>query len=182
MTEREPIVLIAADFTDGRLSRLKGCTLVSSHVNLIKAAPEDENNQSDSRNLLKIALATADDFPELQVGLLDCVAHPDTAEALSVYVSKYGIQCAALILTEWSVRHFSCRPQALIPRIRDGMTLRSSQRLYGPLGRRSRRFTRLGFRGSMRGSWDTPPGCPSWSGSARPSLPELGALENASPP
>lgn len=106
MTEREPIVLIAADFTDGRLSRLKGCTLVSSHVNLIKAAPEDENNQSDSRNLLKIALATADDFPELQVGLLDCVAHPDTAEALSVYVSKYGIQCAALILTEWSVRHF----------------------------------------------------------------------------
>jgi hypothetical protein len=106
MTEREPIVLTGADFIDGRLVRPNGCTLVIAHANLIEVASEGEDDRSDGRNLLRLALAAADDFLELQVGLLDCVVHPETAEQLSVYVSEYGIQCAALIFTERFDPHF----------------------------------------------------------------------------
>jgi hypothetical protein len=105
MTEREPIVFTGADFTDGYLTRLNGCTLVIAHANLTEVAFEDEEDRSDGRNLLRIALAAADDFPELQIGLLDCVAYPETAEQLGVYVSEYGIQCAVLIFTERSEPH-----------------------------------------------------------------------------
>jgi hypothetical protein len=102
----EPVILTAADFTDGRCTTLKGCTLVMAHAGLVGVAPADEHSQSDARELLDMALEIAGDFPEMQVGLLDCLAYPETSEQLSVYVSEYGTQCAALVFAEVHDPHF----------------------------------------------------------------------------
>jgi hypothetical protein len=106
MAIEEPIVLTGEDFTDGRLATRTGCTLVVAHANLVGVAPEKSVGLSDARKLLETALGTADDFPELQVALLNCLAYPQAAEQLSVYVSEYGTQCAALMFTDGRDPHF----------------------------------------------------------------------------
>jgi hypothetical protein len=102
----EPIILTAEDFTDGRCTTLKGCVLVLAHADLVGVAPAEADTQSDARELLDMALETAGDFPEMQVALLNCLAHPETSEQLSVYVSEYGTQCAALLFAEAHDPHF----------------------------------------------------------------------------
>jgi hypothetical protein len=102
----EPTILTGEDFTDGRCTSLKGCVLVLAHANLVGVAPAAGGGQSDARELLETVLEIADDFPEMQVALLNCLAHPETSERLSVYVSEYGTQCAALIFAEAHDPHF----------------------------------------------------------------------------
>jgi hypothetical protein len=102
----EPVILTAEDFTDGQCTSLKGCVLVVAHANLVGVAPAERGTQSDARELLDMGLEIADGFPEMQVGLLNCLAHPETSEQLSVYVSEYGTQCAALIFAEAHDPHF----------------------------------------------------------------------------
>jgi hypothetical protein len=102
----EPTILTGEDFTDGRCTSLKGCVLVLAHADLVGVAPAAGGGQSDARELLETVLEIADDFPEMQVALLNCLAHPETSERLSVYVSEYGTQCAALIFAEAHDPHF----------------------------------------------------------------------------
>lgn len=83
----EPVILTAEDFTDGRCTSLKGCILVLAHADLVGVAPAEGDTQSDARELLGMALEVAGDLPEIQVALLNCLAHPETSEQLSVYVS-----------------------------------------------------------------------------------------------
>jgi hypothetical protein len=106
MTMLEPIILTGEDFTDGRCTRLEGCVLVLAHANLAGVAPAVGGGQSDAHKLLNMALEIADDFPEMQVALLNCLAHPETSEQLNVYVSEYGTQCAALVFAEGHDPHF----------------------------------------------------------------------------
>jgi hypothetical protein len=102
----EPVILTAEDFTDGRCTSLKGCVLVLAHADLVGVAPAEGDTQSDARELLDMALEIAGDFPEMKVALLNSLAHPETSEQLSVYVSEYGTQCAALIFAEAHDPHF----------------------------------------------------------------------------
>jgi hypothetical protein len=106
MTAQEPVVLTADDFADGRLVSLQDCMLVLAHANLVGGTPAEEGEHSDARALLGMALEVAEAFPELQVGLLNCLDHPETAERLSVYVSEYGTRCAALLFTAELDPHF----------------------------------------------------------------------------
>lgn len=103
----EPVILIDKDFTGGNLANLDRCMLAIAHANLVGVIPEDGEGRSDARELLEIALGTADDFPEMPVGLLNCLDYPELAERLSVYVSEYGTQCAALIFTEHGIHYIA---------------------------------------------------------------------------
>ena len=84
-------VLTDSHFSDGKLLNLTPCTLVLAHANL----SVDDN--SAARMLFETALRVAQDFPELQVGLLNCLDYPEVAERLPIYVSEFGTQFAALI-------------------------------------------------------------------------------------
>jgi hypothetical protein len=84
-------VLTNSDFSDGKLLKLAPCTLVLAHANL------SAGDRSAAQTLLETALRVAQDFPELQVGLLNCLDYPELAERLPVYVSEFGTQFAALI-------------------------------------------------------------------------------------
>jgi hypothetical protein len=76
----EPVILAAEDFTDGRYTSPKGCALVLAHANLVGVATTQGDTQSDASELLDMALEIAGDFPEMQVALLNCFAHPETSE------------------------------------------------------------------------------------------------------
>jgi hypothetical protein len=100
MKEQTPFILTDEDFIDGHLIKCEQCTLVVAHADLANPIPDQANFRSDGRTLLEIARASAGQFPELRIGLLNCLTYPETAEQLSVYVSEYGTQCAALIFTK----------------------------------------------------------------------------------
>ena len=94
-------VLTDSDFSDGKLSKLIPYTLVLAHASL---SPDD---RSAAQTLFKTALRIAQDFPELQVGLLNCLDYPELAERLPVYVSEFGTQFAALIFIPDGGLHFT---------------------------------------------------------------------------
>lgn len=94
-------VLTDSHFSDGKLLKLTPCTLVLAHANL---SPDDH---SAARTLFETALRVAEDFPELQVGLLNCVDYPQLAEQLPIYVSEFGTQFAALIFIPDGGPHFT---------------------------------------------------------------------------
>jgi hypothetical protein len=94
-------VLTNSDFSDGKLLKLTPCTLVLAHANL------SAGDRSAAQTLLETALRVAQDFPELQVGLLNCLDYPELAERLPVYVSEFGTQFAALIFIPDADPHFT---------------------------------------------------------------------------
>ena len=57
--------------------------------------PGDGDAHSAARDLMTTALCITDDVPEMQIGLLNCLDYPQTAEQLSVYVSEFGTVCRA---------------------------------------------------------------------------------------
>jgi hypothetical protein len=95
-------VLTDSDFSDGKLSNLTPCTLVLAHASL---SPDDHH--SAAQTLFETALEVAKDFPELRVGLLNCLDYPELAERLPVYVSDFGTQFAALIFIPDGEPHFT---------------------------------------------------------------------------
>jgi hypothetical protein len=97
----ESVTLTDSDFTDGKLLQLTSCTLVLVHAGL------SADDHSAAQMLFQTALGVAEDFPELQVGLLNCLDYPDLAEQLPVYVSEFGTQFAALIFIPDGHPHFT---------------------------------------------------------------------------
>jgi hypothetical protein len=102
----DPITLTDRNFTGGRPIQLDRCTMVVAHANLAATTPEDGDGPSAARGLMTMALCITDDVPEMQIGLLNCLDYPQTAEQLSVYVSEFGAQCAVLIFTSRPGPHF----------------------------------------------------------------------------
>jgi hypothetical protein len=102
----DPITLTDEAFTGSRLIDLNRCTMVVVHADLATTTPEDGGGHSAARDLMNMALCTTDDVPEMQIGLLNCLDYPETAEKLSVYVSEFGTQCAVLIFTSRPGPHF----------------------------------------------------------------------------
>jgi len=102
----DPITLTNEAFTGGRPVALDRCTMIVAHANLAATMPEDGDAHSAARDLMNAALCITDDVPEMQIGLLNCLDYPQTAEQLSVYVSEFGTQCAVLIFTSRPGPHF----------------------------------------------------------------------------
>jgi hypothetical protein len=94
-------VLTDSDFSDGKLSELTPCRLVLAHAIL------SDDGRSAAQTLFEIALRVAQDFPELHVGVLNCLDYPELAERLPVYVSEFGTQFAALIFIPDGDPHFT---------------------------------------------------------------------------
>jgi hypothetical protein len=97
----ETVTLTDSDFSGGKLLKLIPCTLVLTHAGL------SANDRSAARTLFETALRVAKDFPELHVGLLNCLDHPELAERLPVYVSEFGTRFAALIFIPDGHPHFT---------------------------------------------------------------------------
>src|ERR1700712_795366 len=98
------IILSDKDFTDARPST-SPCKLVVLHANLFGVTPAEGDEHSDARDLLKMALDVAQDFPEMRVGLLNALESPELAEKQSVYASEFGPQCALMIFIEGREPH-----------------------------------------------------------------------------
>jgi len=96
----DPATLTDQDFIDAKPGSTSPYELVVLHANLYGVAPGEGDEHSHARDLLKMALEVAQDFPEMPVGLLDCLRYAALAEKLSVYVSEFGIRCAVMIFVD----------------------------------------------------------------------------------
>jgi hypothetical protein len=96
----ETSILTDKDFVDGRPTDASACKLVILHANLFGVTPAEGDDHSDARDLLKMALEVAQDFPEVRLGMLNCLEYAELAEKQSVYVSEFGTRCALTIFIE----------------------------------------------------------------------------------
>jgi len=96
----DPVILTDQDFIEAKPNSTNPCQLVVLHANLFGVALGEEDAHSHARDLLNMALKVAQDFPEIPVGLLNCLEYAVLAEKQSVYVSEFGIRCAVIIFID----------------------------------------------------------------------------------
>jgi hypothetical protein len=74
-----------------------GFTLLIVHTNLAGTASRpDECDDDEARAFFAAVTEVAEEFPEVQVALLDSLAYPGPARLLSACLYDHGAQCEAL--------------------------------------------------------------------------------------